>query len=96
MTNSSYRYDNLANRLALSSRGAVLIGPTTARTNWTSEARTARQLTTFTYSTSYTYDPWATAVKWDSGRLTTSTYAANQQLSNRSGPAGVTTFTYAT
>ena len=61
----------------------------------TSEARTPGSSTTFTYSTSYTYDPLGNRlVKWDSGALTTSTYDAANQLETASGPAGVTTFSY--
>ena len=96
MTNFSYRYDNVGNRLgATEVDGAVLTWTYDSTYQLTSEARSAGSVSTFTYSTSYTYDPLGNRlVKWDSGALTTSTYDAANQLETASGPAGVTTFTY--
>ncbi len=96
MTNCSYRYDNVGNRLgAIEVDGALLTWTYDSTYQLTGEARSAGSVSTFTYSTTFTYDPLGNRlVKWDSGALTTSTYDAANQLETASGPAGVTTFTY--
>ncbi len=96
MTNFSYRYDNVGNRLgAIEVDGALLTWTYDSTYQLAGEARSAGSASTFTYSTTFTYDPLGNRlVKWDSSALTTSTYDAANQLETASGPAGATTFTY--
>jgi RHS repeat-associated protein len=97
LTNYSYRYDNLNNRLGVTEVDGTLVTWTYDSTyQLTGEMRTdAGGSSTLTYNTTYTYDPVGNRlVKWDSGALTTSTYDAANQLQTAIAPSGVTTYTY--